>query len=205
MTKLNKIRSAFNKVKEDWFKDLPLVDLRGLDEAKKRELILNAIRSCIEKVPLVITEETEEESESRHSFMSTHQDGNESAIVITTYYPETSFVGVKIFYRMIPVNRRQEIYEMVNLLNARSSVWRFFISPDIGQIVLESGMFITQYFNPQELFLLIRYMLHAGYTNLPHIEELLTTGQSPVAILENHDDKMRDFIKINPGLFKNQS
>jgi len=204
MKKANKVRSAFNEVKEDWFKDLPLVDLRGLDENEKHEAILSTIRNCIEKVPLEITEENEEEFESRHNFMSTHQDGNESAIIITTYYPETSFAGVNIFYGMVPISRSHDVYEMINLLNLRSSIGRFCVYSDTGTIVLKAATIITQYFNVQELFLLIRHMLASGYKNIPLIKELLSTDQAPLSILEKHADTMREFMKVNPDLFENQ-
>ena len=203
MSKLNKIRSVFNKVEEDWFKDLPLIDLRGLDEAKKREVILNAIRVCIEKVPLEIKEEAEEE-DSSYNFISLHHDGDQSAVVITTYYPGGSFVGLTISYCLIPPDQRGDIYEMVNLLNARPSAWRFFVSTNIDAFELESGILITQYFNPQELFLLFRHMLAAGYDKLPLVEEQLSTDHSPAQIMEKHDNEMREFMKANPALFENQ-
>jgi len=203
MSTLNKIRSVFNQEKEDWFKDLPLIDLRGLDEAKKHEIILNAIRDCIKKVPFEIMEESEEE-DSSYNFMSLHHDGDQSAVVITTYYPGGSFIGLTMSYCLIPPDQREDIYEMVNLLNASPSAWRFLVSTNIDAFELQSGILITQYFNPQELFLLFRHMLAAGYDKLPLIEEQLSTDNSPSSILEKHDDEMRDFMRANPALFENQ-
>ena len=203
MTTLNKIRSVFNEVKEDWFKDLPLVDLRGLDETKKHEVIVDAIRACIRKVPLKIMKETEEEDAS-YLFMSLHLDGDDSAVVTTIYYPGMSFIGLGISYCFIPADQRQDIYEMINLLNEGPSAWHFSVSTNIGMFELESGILITQYFNPQELFLLFRRMLAVGYDKLPLIEEQLSTGQSSASILEKRDDEMLKFMKANPDLFENQ-
>ena len=89
---------------------------------------------------------------------------------------------------------------MLCLLNARLFAWHFVVKPHTRLFAAKAGIFLTNHFNLQELFLLLRHVLANMVLYLDVIDEFLASDKAPEAILAEHDERFRMEAAQNPDL-----
>lgn len=195
---MNMIKKTFEAVKADWFKDLPIIDLSGMDEETRVEVIKRAMRECLVKIPLKTILETD--SDFGHMVESKYEFLNTSASVCCVYRPWTYFAHIQIFHEEIPINREEAFYKLVNFINARLYACHFKIAPAEDLVIVESGEFVSSCFNAQEFFILLHHALVALTTYYPLLEKLSKSEKSPMDILHEFEKKMDELMKQDLGL-----
>jgi hypothetical protein len=200
MTKVSKISDVFKKVKQEWFKDLAVIDLEGIDMAEKKRRILEGIKECVKKNSLVIMEGTDGADGVSADFDS----GNGKITVMILYSESNDFLEIyAVLGELLPIRGKSKaLYEMLCLLNWRLSAWHFVVKPHTRVFAAKAGIFLTNHFNLQELFLLLRHVLVNMVLCLDVIDEFLASDKAPEAILDEHDEKFRMEAAQHPDLFE---
>jgi len=200
MKKVSKISDVFKKVKQEWFKDLAVIDLNGIDMAEKKRRILEGIKECVKKNSLVIMEGTD----GADGVFADFDSGNGKITVMILYRESNDFLEIyAVLGELLPIRgKRKALYEMLCLLNSRLSAWHFIVKPHTRVFAANAGIFLTNHFSLQELFLLLRHVLVSMVLYLDVIDEFLASDKTPEAILAEHDERFRMEAEQNQDLFE---
>lgn len=194
------IKRMLNETLREQSKDFPLIDLHGKDEGERSNLVIQAMRSCIERVPLNITHESD--VDGYHQFFSLYEYSEHSKFGVIVYHiAEPGFIKVSTSYGKTYFEKEAEMHRMLNLLNSRCFAWHYVLCPDTGIVSIESGMPVADCFSGQELFVLLRHLIGNACIHFPLINELLDSNDEPASILNRHDKELEAFRKENPELF----
>ena len=202
MKKVSKISDVFKKVKQEWFKDLAVIDLEGMAMDEKKKAILQGIKECLEKNSLVIMEGTD----GADGVFADFDSGNGKITVMILYGESNDFLEIyAVLGEILPIRgNRKALYEMLCLLNSRLSAWHFVVKPHTRIFAAKAGIFLTNHFNLQELFLLLRHVLANMVLSLDVIDEFLASDKTPEAILAEQDERFRMEAEQNPDLCLNE-
>ena len=196
----NTIKRILNETLRGQSSDLPLIDLRGKDRKERNNLVISAMRSCIEKVPLKITHESD--VDGYHQLFSLYEYSEHSKLGVIVYHiAESGFIKVSTSYGKTYFEKENEMHRMLNLLNSRCFAWHYVLCPNTGIVSIESGMPVADSFSGQELFVLLRHLIGNACIHFPLINELLDSNDEPASILERHDKNLNAFRRENPELF----
>jgi hypothetical protein len=203
MEKKSRIMKAFENVKQQWFNDLPVINLERLSERKRTRRVLDGIRACMEKNTWEIEEDTGAQ-DSGDKVEAYYDYGGGKILVSVSYSKSRNFIEICAYWGDLPPKdyKAAPLVEMLNLLNARFSAWHFFAEPKRMVLTARAGIFVTNYLNLQALFLLLRHMAVNMYIYLHVINECLTSDRPPMAILDRFDEKRRKEAEQYQGLFE---
>jgi hypothetical protein len=198
MKKVTKISDVFKQVKQEWFKDLAVINLDGIDMAEKKRRILQGIKECVEKNSLVIMEGTD----AADMVFADFDSGNGKITVMILYRDSDDFLEIyAVLGELLPIRgKRKTLYEMLCLLNSRLWAWHFVVKPHTRIFAAQAGIFLTNHFSLQELFLLLRHVLANMVLSLDVIDEFLASDKAPEAILAEQDERFRMEAAQNPDL-----
>lgn len=160
---------------------------------KRDEKIFADLKACFKESGLLIKAE--------------HQDG--PFMVIETefdyaVYPikiiilldsDHDIVTMNISYGIVPSNKIETLYELINRINMTLCTSHFAVHPDTGQLALLSGMYFTDdRINKQEFQIILKQLLSDSYNFAPLIGKQIESDEKPAEMFRKFLEKNKDRI-----------
>lgn len=184
-------KKLFKEQRQNLYRDLKMVDLKGKDEETKAALVIKALKECHENIPMQVLGEL---NDGIHSgIVSMYEDSYIHPIEITSlYHLHFNKVAATITLGRVPFEKKLAVYEMLNLLNVRFSAYHFSMGDD-RVIQMRAGMHFSRAFNPSDYFLLLWHLLKTCTVHYPLLEETMDSDDLPEDIMNRFHEKMADY------------
>ena len=160
---------------------------------KRDEKIFADLKACLKDSGLPIKEE--------------HQNG--TFMVIETEFDYATYpikiiilldsdhdtVIVNISYGVVPSNKIETLYDLINRINMTLCTSHFAVHPDTGQLALLSGMYFTEdMINKQEFQIILKQLLSDSYNFAPLIGKQIESDEKPAEMFRKFLEKNKDRI-----------
>jgi len=175
--------------------------------AKDKQIFAD-MKQCITDFGLNILNESELETTICGFSTFKHPDPRWYMAILFTFQPSQNLIGLSIRYPDVQKEKMLALYALFNHININLRLSHFcvdaniWIDPDLRMMLLNTGLYVTEYFlNKDEFRTLLKQLLETSHTFYPLIENVLTTDQTPQAIM---DVFYETHGQIHPGFHKEE-
>jgi len=158
---------------------LPLIELNENDSDKS--IILEGIKDVFAAFNMPLIDEFADDS--KYHLAYSRKDGDLNYTVIATYDSAFRFITLTISFNKAPKSKRKKVSELINLLNIESPQSLITMMPGAG-VSVRSGMFLTRWFNTQELYINLKGLLFNGRCYSVMAAIVITSNEKPASIIE---------------------